>query len=548
MATHTVLNQPPPLEPYDLFATDPVLARASTLHGASDVDVDLMESFGRRVGTEEVFAWGFEANRHPPELISHDRYGRRIDEVRFHPSYHSLMSMSVASGLHCLQYERQPGEAGNVTRASLFYLMSQVEAGHGCPISMTSSVLPALEHEPGLAAVWRPRVVSRAYDPRLIDPSAKGGALLGMGMTEKQGGSDVRANTSIAQPVAGGGPGGEYLLTGHKWFTSAPMCDAFLVLAQAPGGLSCFLLPRVLPDGSRNNLLVMRLKDKLGNRSNASSEVEFDDTMVWMVGEEGRGVRTIIEMVNGTRLDCVIGSAAIMRQAVAQAAWHVSHRSAFGSKLIDKPLMQNVLADLEIEVEVATHMMVRLAAAFDRAPMEPDEAAFARIATPVAKYWVTKRCSPVVREALECLGGVGYVEETILPRLYRESPVNAIWEGSGNVIALDLLRAMGSTPKALDTFLADTEAVRSDAPALDRALGRVRLALDDDSDPEVAARRLIESLALVWAGSLLIGEGDADVAESFIRSRLDGDWGTLFGTLPGDAPLEAIAQRAVPAA
>ena len=546
MATHTVTNQPRPLEPYDLFSTDPVLGSAVTAHGTSASDAELLGSFGRRVGTEEVFGWGFDANRNPPELITHDRFGHRIDEVAYHPSYHALMELSVSEGLHCLHYERGQGEAGYVTRGALFYLMSQVEAGHACPISMTSSALLALRHQPDLAAVWEPRVVTRTYDPRLTDPAAKGGALLGMGMTEKQGGSDVRANTTTAEPANGGGPGGEYRLTGHKWFTSAPMCDAFLVLARAPDGLSCFLLPRILPDGSRNDLAVMRLKDKLGNRSNASSEVEFDRTAAWMVGDGGRGVATIIEMVNGTRLDCVIGSAAIMRQAVAQAGWHVAHRSAFGAHLIDKPMMQNVIADLEVEVEVATLMMVRLTAAFDHAPFDADAAAFARIATPVAKYWVTKRCSPVVREAMECLGGVGYVEESILPRLYRESPVNAIWEGSGNVIALDLLRAMSRAPKALDVFLAEVEENRAGHPALDRALVRVRSALDYLSNPEAQARRTIEQLALVWAGSLLVAQGNGEVTNAYMRSRLDGDWGTLFGTLPSGVAIESIARRAVP--
>ncbi len=545
MATHAVTNQPPPLEPYDLYSTDPVLAEAVAVQGAA-ADSHLLAAFGSRVGTAEVFGWGFDANRHTPELMTHDRFGNRVDEVAYHPSYHALMDLSVSEGLHCLHYERTPGEGGYVTRSALFYLMSQVEAGHTCPISMTSSVLPALRHQIDLAAVWEERVVGRTYDPRLVDPADKGGVLLGMGMTEKQGGSDVRANTTTAVSANGGGPGSEYRLTGHKWFTSAPMCDAFLVLAQAPGGLSCFLLPRILPDGSRNNLAVMRLKDKLGNRSNASSEVEFDATAAWMVGEEGRGVRTIIEMVNGTRLDCVIGSAGLMRQAVAQAGWHVAHRTAFGSKLVDKPLMQNVLADLEIEVEVATMMMVRLAGAFDRASIDPEEAAFTRIATPVAKYWVTKRCSPVVRESMECLGGAGYVEESILPRLFRESPVNAIWEGSGNVIALDLLRAMASAPEAVKVFLTEVDGTRGTEPRLDAALDRVRRSIEDLSDPEGEARRLIEQLALAWGGALVVAHGDAAVADAFVRSRLDGDGGALFGTLPPQVDVSAIARRAVP--
>jgi putative acyl-CoA dehydrogenase len=546
MATHEVVNQSPPLEPYNLFDTDPVLDDAVVREG-SEADLGLLSSFGERVGAEDVYLWGHQANRNPPELTTHDRFGHRVDEVTYHPAYHSLMQLSVSQGLHCLHYERPPGEAGYVTRAALFYLMSQVEAGHGCPISMTSSVLVALRHQPEISAVWEPRIISRRYDPRLMAAAHKDGCILGMGMTEKQGGSDVRANTSTAEPVNGGGPGGEYRLTGHKWFTSAPMSDAFLMLGQAPKGLSCFIVPRVMPDGSPNQLAIQRLKDKLGNRSNASSELEFDRSAGWMVGDEGRGVRTIIEMVNGTRLDCVIGSAAVMRQAVAQAGWYTAHRSAFGGVLLEKRLMQNVIADLEIEVEVATLMMARLMGAYDRAPSDPGEAAFARIATPVAKYWVTKRCSPVVREALECLGGNGYVEESILPRLYRESPVNAIWEGSGNVIALDLLRAMSKSPESLDVFLDDLARSGGTEPILDRELGRIRVTIDQLSDPEAEARRLIEQLARGWAGSLLVAHGNHAVADAYLRSRLDGDWGTQFGTLPPNADLEAIARRAVPA-
>jgi len=409
-------NQVPPLEPYNLYTSDPVLVEAMAAEGAKD-DHDLLVAFGERVGSEEVIAWGHQANRHSPELRTHDRYGDRVDEVEYHPAYHELLGLSVSEGLHCLRFEREPGEGAYVTRNTLLYLMSQVEVGHGCPVSMTSSVLPALRHQPDLAEVWEPRIVSRAYAPELAPVEQKPGVLVGMGMTERQGGSDVRANTSIASPVNGGGPGGEYRLTGHKWFTSAPMCDGFLLLAQAPLGLSCFLVPRVLPDGSRNPLQLLRLKDKLGNRSNASAELEFDTAAGWLVGEEGRGIPTIIEMVNGTRIDCTIWAVSLMRQAVAQAGWHVAHRAAFGSTLIDKPLMANVVADLEIEVEVATLMMARLSGAYERAPIDEAEAAFTRIATPVAKYWLTKRSSPVVREALECVGGNGYVEESILPRL-----------------------------------------------------------------------------------------------------------------------------------
>ncbi len=545
MPTHEVVNQSPPLEPYNLFATDPVLRDAVEREGGG-ADTGLLSSLGARVGADDVYLWGHQANRNPPELVTHDRFGHRVDQVAYHPAYHALMSISVAEGLHCLHYERAAGEGGHVTRAALFYLMSQVEAGHGCPISMTSSVLVALRHQPEISAEWEPRIISRTYDPRLVSAASKAGCLFGMGMTEKQGGSDVAGNTTGAVPSNGGGPGTEYRLTGHKWFTSAPMSDAFLVLAQAPSGLSCFLLPRVLPDGSLNPISIQRLKDKLGNRSNASSELEFEDTVGWMVGEEGRGVRTIIEMVNRTRLDCVIGSAALMRQAVSQAGWYVAHRRAFGDRLINKPLMQNVIADLEIEVEVATLMMARLAGAYDRAALDPAEAAFARVATPVAKYWVTKRCSPVVQEALECLGGNGYVEESILPRLLRESPVNAIWEGSGNVIALDLLRAIRTAPESMDTFLAELRHSSTSEPILERQVGRLSDTATDPGVPEGNARRLIEQMALVWGGALLLAHGHEAVAAAYLLSRLDGDWGTCFGTLPPTLALSTISDRAVP--
>ncbi|MEL6983127.1 MAG: acyl-CoA dehydrogenase family protein, partial [Actinomycetota bacterium] len=441
-----------PLEPYNPYVADPVLRRAVAREGAAAADIELV-AFGARVGSEEVVQWGFDANRNGPELLTHDRFGDRIDEVRYHPSYHRLLELSVGAGIHSSHYDGTPGDGSYVARTARMHLISQIEVGHGCPTSMTGAVLPALRHQPELAAEWEPRIRTRTYDPRLIEPSAKGGNLLGMGLTEKQGGSDVRANTSRAVPVAGGGPGGQYRLTGHKWFTSAPMCDAFLVLAQAGNGISCFLVPRVLPDGSRNSLHLMRLKDKLGNRSNASAELEYTDAIGWLVGEEGRGISIIIEMVNATRIDVTNWSVALMRQAVSQAAWHTAGREAFGARLIDKPLMQNVLADLELETEVGTLMVLRLAGAAERAPIDDHDAAFLRLASAVAKYWLSKRSSPVVREALECVGGNGYVEESILPRLYREAPLNAIWEGAGNVIALDVLRAMQRSPGSVDAFL-----------------------------------------------------------------------------------------------
>ncbi len=544
MGTHTVTNQPPPLVDYNLYASDPVLGDAVSIQ-AGAWGTHQLTVFGERIGSAEVFEWGFAANQHEPVLHTHDRVGNRRDEVVFHPAYHALMDTSISHGLHALHREPNAPDGAHVVRTALFSLMAQVEAGHGCPISMTSSAIPAMETQPELASVWRPRLVSRRYDPSFAPAERKRGATFGMGMTEKQGGSDVRTNTTEAEPCNGGGPGGEYRVTGHKWFTSAPMCDGFLILAQAPGGLSCFLLPRFTPDGERNALHLLRLKDKVGNRSNASSEVEFHQASAWMVGEEGRGVRTIIEMVNGTRLDCVSGSVGLMRQAVAQAAWHVAHRAAFGGLLADKPLMRNVLADLEVEVEAATWLMIRLAGAFDRAGDDPEEAAFRRLATPVAKYWVTKRCTPVVREAMECLGGNGYVEDSILPRLYRESPVNAIWEGSGNVIALDALRAVTKEPAALEAFMAEIELARGADPVFDHALN-VTPDVVRQPEPERAARRIIQHLAQVWAAALLHRFGDAAVAAAFTHSRLGGDHADLLGTLPEAADVAGISRRALP--
>jgi putative acyl-CoA dehydrogenase len=544
MDTHVVTNQPPPLVDYDLYASDPVFQTAVAAEGGNWGNSQIAE-FGRRITSAEVYAWASSANRHEPVLHTHDRYGNRSDTVEFHPAWHQLMETSVNAGLHSLPWERSTPPGGHVVRTALFSMMNQIESGHTCPISMTSSVVPALRLQADLAQVWEPAITSRAYDARFAPAPGKTGILFGMGMTEKQGGSDVRANTTSATPVNGGGPGGEYRITGHKWFTSAPMCDAFLVLAQAPGGLSCFLLPRFLPDGTQNVFRLQRLKDKLGNRSNASSEVEFEDSAAWMVGDEGRGVPTIIEMVNGTRLDVASGSIGLMRQAVTQAGWHAVHRAAFGSKLIDKPLMQNVLADLEIEVEAATLMTLRLAGAFDRAELDEGEAAFKRIATPIAKYWVTKRCTPVVREAMECLGGNGYVEDSILPRLFRESPLNAIWEGSGNVIALDVLRSVAKAPGSVEAFRSELKQVSAEDPRLDAAVD----ALDEilmGPDPEPNARRIVERLAVVWAACLLVRAGRDESAAAFIASRVSGNGGSLFGTLPPGVDTAGLARDTIP--
>ncbi|MEM7340663.1 MAG: acyl-CoA dehydrogenase family protein [Actinomycetota bacterium] len=539
-------NQPPPLEPYNVFRTDPALRGAVEREGAA-AHVAWLDAFGARVGSDEVFGWGRDANRFEPELVTHDRFGDRIDEVRYHPSYHSLVDLSVTEGLHCRHYGTDPGNGDYVARNAAMYLMAQVEVGHGCAISMTGAALYALDHQPDVAATWAPKVRTRHYDGALGAPGAKAGVLIGMSMTERQGGSDVRANTTMAVPDGIGGAGESYVLNGAKWFVSAPMCDAFLTLAYAPAGLSCFIVPRVLDDGTRNGLRLQRLKDKVGNRSNASSEMELVNAHATLVGDEGRGIQTIIDMVAGTRLDCTTWAVALMRQAVAQASWHVANRAAFGATLIDKPLMQNVVADLEIETEAATLLDVRLAGAFERAPVDDTEAALARIGSAVGKYWITKRSSPVVREALECVGGNGFVEESILGRLYREAPLNSIWEGSGNVIALDVLRALARTPAVADALMLELKLGAGLDHRLDASIAEVEAALGAVPHHEVDARRLVERLAITWSAALLVRHGHNDVADTYLRTRLDGDWGREFGTLPGDAPLSSIAERAVPA-
>ena len=436
---HEVLNQPPPLVDYNLFSTDRALREAVAREGAGWACAQI-EEYGRKVGTAEAIEWGVLANEHPPVLHTHDRYGHRRDEVEFHPAWHHVMRLAVEYGIHNLPWAC-PRPGAHVARAALAMLASQNEAGHVCPISMTYSSVPVLRHESALAAEWEPRIHSTQYDPSFRPASEKAGALVGMAMTEKQGGSDVRANTTRAEHVGNR----EYVLHGHKWFCSAPMCDAFLVLAQAPAGLSCFFLPRWTPGGKANAFHLQRLKPKLGNRSNASSEVEFHGAWARLVGEEGRGVATILEMVHHTRLDCIIGSAALMRRALVEALHHARHRHVFGRALIDQPLMRNVLADLAVESEAATALMMRLARAFDEGDRR-----FARLAVAASKYWVSKRAPALVAEALECLGGNGFVEESMMPRLYREAPLNSIWEGSGNVIALDVLRAMAKEPEALE--------------------------------------------------------------------------------------------------
>ncbi|MEV0203930.1 acyl-CoA dehydrogenase family protein [Streptomyces sp. NPDC050788] len=540
--THTVSNQVPPLVGYDAFGADRVLVEAVERHvegGLLDEVGGELGALGRASGSAQLREWAVQANESLPRLRTHDRYGHRIDEVDFHPAWHRLLGKGVAAGLTAAW--NRPG--GHVRRAAAFVVWTQVDAGNLCPLSMTHAAVPALRTDPELAAEWEPRLTSVIYDRELRPAHLKAGALFGMGMTEKQGGSDVRANTTTARPLA---EDGTYELTGHKWFCSAPMSDGFLVLAQAPAGLTCFLVPRVLEDGTRNVFLLQRLKDKLGNRSNASAEVEFDGTWARRVGEEGRGVRTIIGMVAATRLDCVLGSAGLMRQAVAQAVHHCAHREAFGAKLADQPLMRNVLADLALESEAATTLALRLAAAYDDGGEQ--ERALLRIAVPAAKYWVTKRCAPLVVEAAECLGGNGYVEESGLPRLVRESPLNSIWEGAGNVQALDVLRALQREPQALNAYLQEVGRARGADHRLDAAIKNLLTELADLDGIEGRARRLTERLALVLQGSLLVRFAPPEVADAFCASRLGGDGGSAFGTLPHTLDLASIVERARPVA
>ncbi|WP_433473036.1 acyl-CoA dehydrogenase family protein [Spirillospora sp. CA-142024] len=537
--THEVSNQVPPLTGHDV-ADDAVLLDGLEREGAGWAEAEVRE-LGRLSGTERAQEWGRLANEHPPVLRTHDRYGHRIDEVEFHPAWHELMTVAVTHGLHGTAWT-DSREGAHVARAAKFYAW-RVDAGHGCPISMTYAAVPALRQSPELAARYEPLLARPEYDFGLRAPLTKNALLAGMSMTEKQGGSDVRANTTQAAPQ----PDGTYRLTGHKWFTSAPMCDVFLTLAQAPGGLTCFLVPRVLPDGALNPLRLMRLKDKLGNRSNASSEVEYDDAVAWRVGDEGRGVRTIIEMVNMTRLDCVIGAASGMRHGVAAAAHHAAHRRAFGAYLIDQPLMRNVLADLAIESEAATITMLRLAGATDRSARgDESETAFKRLGLAVSKYWICKRWPAHAAEALECLGGNGYVEESGMPRLFRESPLNSIWEGSGNVAALDVLRAMAKEPQTVEAVFAEIERAAGADARLDAAVREVKTSLGDLATIELRARRVVERLALTLQGSLLVRHGHPAVADAFCATRLSGDWGHAYGTLPAGSDLAPIIERATP--
>jgi putative acyl-CoA dehydrogenase len=537
--THEVANQPPPLVDYNVFEQDAALREGLEREGAGWAE-DRVRAIGSIAGSAEAVRWGFQANEHPPKLLTHDRYGNRIDEVEFHPAWHELLSVATEFGLHAGPW-RDPRPGAHVARAASFYTLTQAEGGFGCPISMTYAAIPALRANPALAAAWEPRFLSTTYDMRFVPAPEKQGALCGMAMTEKQGGSDVRANTTRAVPAGDG----EFEITGHKWFCSAPMCDAFLVLAQAPDGLSCFLLPRWRPDGTRNGFHLQRLKDKLGNRSNASSEVEFDSALAWLIGEEGRGVPTIIEMVNHTRLDCVIGSAAGMRQGVAQATHHAAHRAAFGKLLAEQPLMQNVLSDLAVESEAATSTALRLARAYDEAWAGSQEARmFARLATAVSKYWICKRGPVHAAEALECLGGNGFVEDSGMPRLYRETPLNSIWEGSGNVIALDVLRAMAKSPEAVALFFDEIALAAGADERLDTYVLDLRGQLTDVEQAQ--ARLLVERMAVAFQASLVLRHSPSAVADAFVASRVAGERGAAFGTLPAGTAFGEIVSRATP--
>lgn len=551
-ATHEVFNQPSPFEEVNLFTSDRVLTETVEREGADHARAELA-AFGGRIGSAEVMELGRQANVWLPVLKSFDRFGHRSDQVEFHPSYHRLMALSVAQGLHASSWDHlrddldaRPQAGALVARLAGTYLMSQVEAGHGCPVTMTHASIPALLFQPSLAREWIPRILSRDYDERFLPAERKHGVTIGMGMTEKQGGTDVRANTTVAAPVTGGGPGAEYRLTGHKWFFSAPMCDAFLVLAQAPDGIACFLMPRFTPDGEPNAIRIQRLKDKVGNKSNASSEVEFQAASAWLIGEEGRGVRNIIEMATYTRLDCAVASAGMMRASLATALHHCAQRTVFQKRLIDQPLMANVLADLALETEAATALAFRVARSFDAAWHSDAEAAYRRIMTPVAKYWVCKRAPNLACEAMECLGGNGYVEEGLAGRIYREMPVNAIWEGSGNVMCLDVLRALQREPDSLDALWTEFATARGEQPAFDAALTDLKAAFADRRHLEARSRWLVERLAKVAAAAELIRHAPGAVADAYCATRLGDDGGDGYGTLPAGADVAAILERARP--
>lgn len=541
--THEVTNVSRELQDYNLYRQDAVLQEAVQREGAGWAEASLT-AFGARAGSADYLELGHLANRFTPEFDTHDRFGNRIDLVKYHPAYHQLMQTAIESGIHASPWA-DPKPGAHVARAALFFLQSQVEAGHGCPITMTFASVPTLRTTPELARVWEPKITSRLYDPRNVPVEQKTGVTIGMGMTEKQGGSDVRANTTRAYPLGSSEHGDAYELVGHKFFLSAPMCDAFLVLAQAPGGLTCFLVPRWRPDGTKNPLQVIRLKKKMGNQSNASSEIELRGALGWRVGDEGRGVRTIIEMVSMTRFDCMIGSSAGLRMAASQALHHCSLRSAFGAVLNQQPLMQNVLADLAIESEAATTLTMRIGRALDNRDNEHEDL-LVRLGTAVGKYWICKRVPHHAYEAMECIGGSGVMEDSIFPRLYREGPINAIWEGSGNVQCLDVLRAMQKTPAVVDAFFAEIARARGGNATLDRYVSTLQQEFRDMAELEFRARDIVDRMALSLQAALLVQHAPAAVADAFCSSRLALVGHHNYGSLPRGSDCAAIIARATP--
>jgi putative acyl-CoA dehydrogenase len=548
MATHVVENQPPVLEDYNLFTSDRAL-REAVAREAPNGSTEELARLGELAGRADTIALGFEANEHPPELRTHDRFGRRIDDLRFHPAWHELLRLATSAGLHGTPW-RDRSAHPHARRAVKFFIWGQVESGHGCPISMTYAAVPVFRTAPELSQVWVDALTAPAYDPRALPVGEKAAALCGMGMTEKQGGSDVRSNqTRAVAATSQRGAGQEYLITGHKWFCSAPTSDALLVLAQTAAGLSLFMVPRVLPDGARNPYAIVRLKNKLGNCSNASGELEFDATHGWLIGDEGEGLARIVTMVNSTRLDCAIGSAALMRAAVVQAIHHAKYRRAFGKPLIEQPLMQNVLADLALESEAATALFMRLARSVDEAESGNGEAvALRRIGTALAKYYVCKRAPVVVGEALEALGGNGYVEESVMPRLYREAPLNSIWEGSGNINALDVLRILRKQPEALAAWRAEIAPALGEPRLAQEAERLGRMLQSAGNEAETQARSVAEGMAVLWQAALLVQHAPPYVAEAFVASRLGERFHAAFGTLPAGTALRDIVDRAAPRA
>lgn len=543
--THDVTNQPTPLENYNSYTSDVALMEAIVSQSAGWASEDLTR-FGDVCGSREVIEWGFQANENKPVLHTHDRRGQRIDEIRFHPAYHQLMDLAAKEGIHSSHWS-DPKPGAHVARAGKYYLLYQVEAGHCCPVTMTSAVIPALKNQPDLFKEWGSKIMASDYDPENAPDSKKSSLTVGMAMTEKQGGSDVRANSTKAYPLDAAGQGQTYELVGHKYFVSAPMSDVFLVLAQTEKGVSCFLVPRWRPDGTRNPLQIQKLKNKMGNVSNASSEIELRGAMGWMIGQEGRGVAAILDMVAMTRFDCMVGSSAGMRQAVAQITHHCSQRSAFGSLLVDQPLMQNVLADLIIEHEAALALTMRIARALDNSETNEQEKLLVRMGTAVGKYWICKRTPGHAFEAMECIGGSGVMEDSIMPRLYREAPVNSIWEGSGNVQCLDMLRAMQKAPGSLEAFMGELSKAKGSSSELDQAIRNLEEEFTHSKDFEYRARSIVEKMALAFQASTLIQYGDAVIADAFCRSRLGADnSGWVYGTLPAGIDCKAIIERAMP--